>query len=236
MSDGSSDRIGIVTGAGRGIGRAVARELADRGLHVVAVGRGKGPLDDTVREIRSRGGSADARPLDVADETAVTELVAWIGSSLGGLDVLVNNAGINVVAPLTELGLEDWDRVLRTNLTGPFLLSRACWPLLERRAGAIVNVSSVGGRPGVPKFPGFAAYAASKYGLLGLTEILALEGRPRGIRVYGACPASVRTELLAATLPGEERALEVEEVARTIAWLALEGSLAASGSVVDLWP
>jgi len=172
----------------------------------------------------------------VRSEEEIQATVDAIVADWGGLDILVNNAGTNRVERVEKLARADWDEVLATNLSGPFLLAKTALGPLAARSGVIVNVASVGGRPGVEKFEGMAAYVASKYGLMGFTEVLALEARRRDVRVYAVCPGSVATRMLRETLPDATEMLLPEDVARAVAWLVTGSPLVASGTVVDLTP
>ena len=225
-----------MTGASRGIGRVVAAELARSGRRVLCTARSSDGLAVTADAIRSNGGDVVTVPCDLRDEAAVAALAEVAASELGAIDVLVNNAGINRVRPIADMSLGDWNDVLATNLTATFLVTRACLDLVAARRGVIVNVASVGGLPGVEKFPGFGAYSASKYGVIGFTEVLAIEARERGVRAHAICPGSTATEVLADTLPDAPRALDPVEVARTVLWLAGEAPLASTGSTITLWP
>ena len=229
-------QVALVTGAGRGIGRAIAEELAGRGARVACCARTAEQLERTVEAIRALGGTAVAYPLDVRSEEEIQATVDAIVADWGGLDILVNNAGTNRVERVEKLARADWDEVLATNLSGPFLLAKTALGPLAARSGVIVNVASVGGRPGVEKFEGMAAYVASKYGLMGFTEVLALEARRRDVRVYAVCPGSVATRMLRETLPDATEMLLPEDVARAVAWLVTGSPLVASGTVVDLTP
>ncbi len=228
--------VALVTGAGRGIGRATAEELAMRGARVACAARSADQLEAAVSAIAELGGDARAYVLDVRSEEQVEAVVGRIASDLGGLDIVVNNAGVNALERVEKLALAQWSDVLATNLTGAFLVSRAALPHLARRSGVIVNVSSVGGRPGFEKFEGMAAYVASKSGLLGFTEVLALEARRLDVRVYGVCPGSVATRMLAESIPDAVDVMVPDDVARAIAWLVTGSPLVASGSVIELTP
>ncbi len=227
-------QVALVTGAGRGIGRAIAEELALRGAHVACCARTRHQLDETVNAIRALGGAATSHVVDVRREDEIAALVSEVVTTRGGLDIVVNNAGTNHLQRIERLDFGAWNDVLSTNLSGPFLLARAALEHLAARSGVIVNVSSVGGRPGVEKFEGMAAYVASKYGLLGFTEVLALEARRKDVRVYAVCPGSVATQMLAETIPDATDVLRPEDVARAVAWLVTGSPLVASGTVVDL--
>lgn len=175
----------VITGASRGIGRAIALRLADR-WDIVALARSAGDLDALAREIAEAGGRCRALPVDIADAAAVER-------ALGGVDadVLVNNAGVGVIRPLVELTLEDWRRQMGVNLDGMFHVTRALLPgMLARGAGHIVNIGSLAGRN---PFVGGTCYGATKHAVIGFTESLMLEVRDAGVRVSLIMPGSVDT-------------------------------------------
>ncbi|MCF3136492.1 3-oxoacyl-ACP reductase FabG [Streptomyces olivochromogenes] len=194
---GASARVAVVTGGSRGIGAAIARRLAADGLtvHVVchsALDAGRG----VVKEIEAAGGRAALHQADVGDEAAVEDLVERVTQQDGALHVLVNNAAVIDDQLLAVTRTARWEKVLRTNLTGPFLTSRAVLPvMLDHGWGRIINISSNSARtPG----PGQSAYAASKGGIESLTRALAVEVGRKGIRVNCVAPGKVRTEMTAA--------------------------------------
>ena len=183
--------VAVVTGSGRGIGRATAIELARRGYRVAA--NDVREPEATLDELRSLGAGAMALPGDVSEESDVRRMAASVLERFGRVDVLVNNAGISKIVPAEETTLADWSRTLAVNLTGPFLMCREFGRvMLERGSGSIVNVSSVAGLLGVADR---AAYNASKHGLVGLTRTLAAEWGGRGVRVNAVCPGWVKTEM-----------------------------------------
>ncbi len=184
-------RVAAVTGAARGIGRRVALVLAERG-YAIAVNDLSAP-EQTLGELKRVGTEALAIPGDVSDEETVRGMLRDVMEGFGGVDVLVNNAGISTIVPAEETTLADWDRTLAVNLTGPFLMSREFGKeMLQVGTGSIVNVSSVAGLLGVSDR---AAYNASKHGLIGLTRTLAAEWGGRGVRVNAVCPGWVKTEM-----------------------------------------
>jgi NAD(P)-dependent dehydrogenase (short-subunit alcohol dehydrogenase family) len=180
-------RSALVTGAARGIGRRVAEVLAGEGYRLVLLDLHE--AGKTLAAVRALGAKAETVTADVSSERDV----AAAAERAGVVDVLVNNAGISMIARAEETSPEDWRRVLEVNLTGPFLLSRALGrAMLERGEGSIVNVASVAGLRGVAQR---AAYNASKHGLIGLTRTLAAEWGGRGVRVNAVCPGWVKTEM-----------------------------------------
>jgi 3alpha(or 20beta)-hydroxysteroid dehydrogenase len=209
-------QIAIVTGAGSGLGAAIARALAAAGARCVLAGRRPEPLEEVRSEI---GDSARALPCDVSDEAQVEALAARTVAEFGAVNILVNNAGIFRMAPLVDTPTTLFDQTLAINLRGPFLLCRAVWPhMLRQGGGQIVNVSSTSGVQG---YEGNAAYGASKFGLNGLTEVLALEGRAHNIRVFAVCPGAVDTPLWEGQAPPEARArmMRPEAIADFVRWL-----------------
>lgn len=187
------DKIAIVTGASRGIGRAIASELAARGAHVVAVARGSN-AEAVAAEIQAAGGKAEAVAADVADSAAIEALVAGVMARHGRINVLINNAGIARDQLLLRMKRADWDEVIATNLTAAFLLSQAVLkPMLKQRAGRIVSISSVVGQIGNA---GQTNYAASKAGLIGFSKALAREVASRNITVNVIAPGFVETDMI----------------------------------------
>ena len=184
-------RIAVVSGAARGIGKRICLELAQRGYAIAA--NDLGAPEETTEEIRSAGADALALPGDVSDEATVRDMAETVMGEFGQADVLVNNAGISTIVPAEETTLEDWERALAVNLTGPFLMCREFGRvMLEEGSGSVVNVSSVAGLLGVGDR---AAYNASKHGLVGLTRTLAAEWGGRGVRANAVCPGWVKTEM-----------------------------------------
>jgi 3-oxoacyl-[acyl-carrier protein] reductase len=182
----------IITGGGRGIGRGIAEVLAREGFAVGLIGRKLASLDETRDAIVAAGGRCEVRACDVRDAAGTEAAVSGLAAALGGLDALVNNAGIVIRKDIFGLSLEEWREMLETNVSGVFHAVRAALPHLKARGGGhIVNVSSVSGR--LP-LAGGSAYAATKHAVTGLSESLFLELRYLGIRVTTIYPASVNTE------------------------------------------
>lgn len=190
--------VAIVTGAGSGIGRAVALRLASAGAAVGLVGRTRAGLESVAREIGAAGGNAAVVQADVCDRGQVTAAVATVAEALGPPILLVNNAGAGRSAPFARTTDELWSEMLAVNLTGAFIVTQAVLPhMLAAGCGRIANVASVAGLKG---YPYIAAYCAAKHGLVGLTRALAVELAARGITVNAVCPGYVDTPMTQATL------------------------------------
>src|SRR5580765_3227917 len=183
----------LVTGGGRGIGRAIALAFAEPGSTVAIASRTRSQLDETGAAIAKRGARAILLPADVTDEASVAAAFKVVRDAGATLDVLVNNAGVGGGKPISETDTASWRRILDTNVWGTFLVTRQAVPLLND-GGRIVSISSVLGRFGVP---GYTAYCASKHAVIGFTRALALELVGRGITVNAICPGWVDTEMAA---------------------------------------
>jgi NADP-dependent 3-hydroxy acid dehydrogenase YdfG len=232
-TDGSADRgpgmilagqVAVVTGAGSGMGRAIAHGLADQGCRVVAVGRREEKLIETV-DTYEGSGSIVVCKVDVGDRVQVEALYGWINGNVGPTDILVNNAGINIRdRALSKLSLDDWDKLIQINLTGVFHMIHGVLPTMrERKTGLIINISSVAGIRPSPL--GGAAYTASKFGVSGLTGVVALEEARHGIRCSSICPGEVATPILdqrPEPVSAERRAAMVqpEDIAAAVVFIA----------------
>lgn len=229
LEPGPDRPVALVTGASRGIGAAVARQLAAAGMHVVVNFRSRAEqADAVVAAIEAANGTAETLGADISAESEVRAMVRAIKHRHGRIDVLVNNAGITADGYAAMMSLEKWSSVVETNLTGAFLCSREVMKMmLARDAGVIVNVASVAGLLGTV---GQANYSAAKAGLIGLTKSLARELGPRGVRVNAVVPGFIDTDMLRTLPPGElDRQLghvllgrtgSAEEVAAAVGWLA----------------
>lgn len=234
----------LITGAGSGIGRAAALELARRGWLPIVTDLDAGGARETVTRIVTAGGAAEAAELDVTDARAVDALVADVVARRGGLDAVVTSAGIGIAATLGETDDDAWRRVLAVNLDGTFHVVRAALaPMLAAGTGRIVTVASVAGLVGIRQR---AAYGASKAAVIGLTRSVAVDYAPHGIRANAICPGTVETEWIGKILAGAEdpeatrRAMEArqldgrmgrpEEVAAGIAFLLDDDARFVNGS------
>ena len=245
-------RVALVTGGGRGIGRAIALALAGPDTFVAIAGRTRAQLDATAQELEHRGGRALAIEMDVTSETSVADGIRVLAGATGGrVDVLVNNAGMGGGEPIAGSDIARWRRTIDTNVTGMYLVTRDVVPLMHE-GGRIVNIASVLGRFGVP---GYTAYCASKHGVIGFTRALALEVAPQLITVNALCPGWVDTEMAAtgmrqgAAATGQtfeqfreaalgavpiKRIIQPEEVAELVRFLASPGASAITGQTYNI--
>ncbi len=239
MSGPLADRVAIVTGASRGIGRAAARRLAAAGAAVVAAARGD-HADAVAEEIRGAGGRSVAVSADVTDPRRVEAMVRTALDEYGRVDVLVNNAGIARDQLALRMSAADWDAVVATNLTAAFSCARAVLrPMIRQRGGRIINVGSVVGRMGNP---GQANYAASKAGLEGFSRALAREVASRGITVNVVAPGMIDTDMTAKLSEPAQAAMlaqipmgrlgTTEDVAGAIGFLASDEAAYVTGHVL----
>jgi NAD(P)-dependent dehydrogenase (short-subunit alcohol dehydrogenase family) len=195
-------RIALVTGASKGLGKAMSIALGEAGARLALVSRDVEKLESTAAEIRQRGGEAEVFRADVSDEKAVTALEQDVSSRLGKVQILINNAGVNVRHPITEFTLDEWNFVIGTNLTAAFLMCRSFVPHMKGSGyGRILNMTSIMSHISLP---GRAAYSASKAGLLGMTKALALELAPEGITANGISPGPFGTEMNAVLMQNPE--------------------------------
>jgi len=209
----------LVTGAGRGIGKVLAQRLARLEYDLILTARSEPQLEQTALACRALGANAVVHPADITSEMEVRELFATIAEQSGRLDVLVNNAGMGIFKPLAETALADWQQVLNTNLTGTFLCAREAFKLMQAQGGGtIVNVASVTGLKG---YPNQGAYSVSKHGVVGLSKVLAEEGKPYHIRVHVMCPGGVATEMVKQSRPDLDPAeiIQPEDVADLLEYL-----------------
>lgn len=215
-------QVAVVTGAGKGIGASIARKLASLGAALVACGRTRQPLEATAALISKSGGTAHVVQCDVSSLPSVESMARQVEEQFGRVDILVNNAGIGdgFHGPLHQLPPAVWDQVFNTNLRGVYYCIRSFAPLMIRaRSGHIVNISSLAGKNALPNG---VAYAASKWGLNGLTYSVAEELRAHNIRVSVVCPGSVQTEFTPHTGKDPKKLLQPDDVAHAVAMLVTQ--------------
>lgn len=209
----------LVTGAGRGIGRAICLALADAGTHVFAAARTEDEIKAVADEIIESGGNATAIPADVADEDQVSALFSEIRGRQRRLDILINNAGIGIYGPVVDTSAADLDRILAVNVRGTFLCSREAMKLMiPQESGYIINIASVVGFKG---YPNQAVYTAGKHAVMGLTKSLAVEAQRYGIRVSAILPGGVDTDLVRRSRPDLDASvlMHPEDIAHAVMYL-----------------
>ena len=221
--------IAVVTGGGRGIGRAISLTLADRGCDVAVLGRDPAGIASTVEEVVRRGRRAVAIRCDVSRSADVDRAASRVLAELGAPAIVVPNAGIVHRISVVDMTEAQWDEVLDVNLKGTFLVVRALLrPMLAEKRGRFVAIGSISGTMGTPRL---SAYCASKWGLVGLVKSLAEELRGTGLQSMCVMPGSVDTDMLRGS--GFSPAMTPEDVARIVAWVALDAPDAMNGSCVD---
>uniref|UniRef100_UPI0036F376B3 3-oxoacyl-[acyl-carrier-protein] reductase n=1 Tax=Botrimarina colliarenosi TaxID=2528001 RepID=UPI0036F376B3 len=247
MNADLTDQVAIVTGASRGIGKAIALRLAAAGAKVACVARSADKLAETVAEIEAAGGTADAIPCDVADSEAATKLIEGVAEKWGRVDVMVNNAGITRDTLLPRMSDDDWDSVIATNLRSVFLFTRAATgPMMRAKKGRIINISSTSGLRGNQAQ---SNYSASKAGVIGFTQTVARElaSKRRQITVNAICPGFIATDMTAALkeAAGEDAVMErikaavplqrqgeAEEIADAVLFLASDSAAYITGQTL----
>ncbi len=229
-------RIAIITGAGRGIGRAAALRFAREGARVVLFSRSPAHLDEITAEIARAGFPVLTIAGDVSSEEDVHALFQQAMQAHGRVDILVNCAGIVASQPFLEMDASTWDRVIAVNLRGTFLCCHKAFRIMAaQHSGVIVNLSSLSGIKGVEKFPGLSAYNVSKAGVAGLTEILAVEGKPYNIRVCAVSPGAVDTEMLRQAAPHLKAGMTPDDMAEILLFLAGDSGRMLSGTNIEIF-
>lgn len=235
MNNWLEGRVGVVTGASRGIGRSTAIALAGAGVNVVLASTNERALAGVQAEIREGGGNAAAVACDVSDPVSVDSLFE-AAAGIGPVSVLVCSAGVTVKAPFESLTTGQWQRSLGVNLTGTFLCCQKAFSVMkECGGGRIITIASLSGVYATEKFPGLVAYNASKYGVVGVTEALAVEGKPHNIAALCISPGAVDTEMLREAAPHLKPGLGPDDVGRLITGLLGLDLLPASGANLALF-
>jgi NAD(P)-dependent dehydrogenase (short-subunit alcohol dehydrogenase family) len=228
-------RVAVVTGASRGIGAATAAGIAAAGAHVVLAARDREALDQVADRIRRAGGQATPAPTDVSNGADIERLFAT-AEGAGPVAALVCAAGVLTPALFADTTTGIWEETLRVNLTGSFLCCRAAFAaMIPAGGGRIVNIASLSGVYATEKFPGLAAYNVSKYGIIGLTEAIAVEGREHGISAICISPGAVDTQMLRRANPALRPGLTPDDVAGLIVALLDSPLAAASGANIPLF-
>lgn len=240
-SAGLEGRVALVTGGGRGIGAATAERLLERGARVLICARTESEVEATTKRLGERFGTANVlgRVTDLADPAGIPALFDEAERRFGApVRVLVNNAAIGYALPFLETPpaklREEWDRMAAINIRAPLLLSHEFLrrlPRGDREGGAIVNLGSLGGIAGTEKFPGLTPYVATKFAIVGLTEAIAVEARPLGVRVNAVAPGAVDTEMLRKAAPHLRTETRPTDIAKTIVELCERD---VTGTVVEI--
>lgn len=232
---GLANQVAMITGGGRGIGRAIAIAFAREGARVAVCARTEAQIAAVAAEIRVFGGITNSYVVDVADEKEVAETVKRIEADLGVVDLLVNNAAVLKLSPITQTDPDIWDKLIRVNLRGPFICSKAVLPgMMQRRRGRIINIGSLAGRRGYEEQ---GAYCASKHGLVGLSKVLAIEAQPYGVQVNMVSPGGVLTDLSrelreSRGVSQDSEWMTAEEVARAVVYIAKQDGAATTDEIV----
>ena len=222
----------VVTGASRGIGRAIALRLAEAGADVALWARDLGALQRVADEVAALGARALATACDVADPVAVARAAEGVRRALAPVTIVVNNAGTVLRKPTVEISDAEWRRVMAVNLDGTFHVTRAFLPDLTRVGGRVINIASIAGREGTPLL---AAYCAAKHGVIGLTRALAEELRAAKVCVNAICPGSVDTVMLREGMPGASPDMSPDDIAQTALFLAHAAPSALTGACIDVY-
>lgn len=207
------DKTAMITGASKGIGKAIALALAKEGAHVILLARNATALQSLEKEILASGGNAVSFSVDISSEEEVKNVFTKIQKKFSLIDILINNAGIGIFSNLIDMKVKEYDLMMDVNLKGVFLTCRAVIPaMMKQNGGEIINIASLAGKN---PFPGGSVYAASKWGLIGLSRTLMLEVREHNIRVVTVCPGSVNTSF-ANNEKNNSYIIQPEDVAETV--------------------
>jgi NAD(P)-dependent dehydrogenase (short-subunit alcohol dehydrogenase family) len=222
----------VITGASRGIGRAIAKRLADAGADLALWARDRKALEAVAREVAASGRIAQVFEVDVSDSAAVDRARDQVRATMPAVRTLVNNAGAVLRSETAKISDADWAHVMAVNANGTFYVTRAFLPELLREHGRIINIASRAGREGTPLL---AAYCAAKHAVVGFTRALAEELRAGKVSVNAVCPGSVDTEMLRKGLPDASPDMTPDDIARTVEFLAVTAPAALTGSCIDVF-
>lgn len=229
------DKVAVVTGGGRGIGKAIALAMAGEGANVAVLSRTVSEIEDVAAKIRELGRQGYAWKVDVQEEAQVREVTRKVIDQCGKVDILVNNTSTVHIQPLVETATEAWNKTLAINLTGAFLVTKYVLPqMIRRKTGCIINIASEAGLKG---FSNFAAYCTAKFGLIGLTKALAKETEPYHINVNAICPALVGTKMSREIKSVKEwKLMQPKDIADVAVFLAMPEARAINGTAIEvLW-
>jgi 3-oxoacyl-[acyl-carrier protein] reductase len=226
------DQVGIITGGGRGIGRATALTFAREGASVAVVARTESEIESVVKEVRELGAKAIAIKTDVSDEDQVEAMAQKVLDEFGRVDILVNNAGVAIHAHVQDIQTDVWDLTMNVNLRGIMLCTRAVFKhMLKQQSGYVINISSGAGKGGSARY---GTYSTSKFGVIGFTQCVAAEGRRAGIKASVICPGPVATRMRASNHPGEDptKLMQSQDIADVALFLVTQPKRAYIGEVV----
>jgi NAD(P)-dependent dehydrogenase (short-subunit alcohol dehydrogenase family) len=227
-----SGKVAIITGAGRGIGKAIAEAFAGEGAHISLAARTQRELESLAKEIRELGRQALVVPTDVTIEEEVKNLINITLNTYGHIDVLVNNAGLGAYRPIYGTRETNWNNMLAVNLTSTFFGTKHIWKAMRNQGGgSIINVSSLSR---TRAYPMYGAYSASKWGQIGFTKTAAEEGKPYNIRVNAIAPGKVDTAMRASVAENKDRMLKTQDCVGSAIFLASEDSRYVTGQVIEI--
>jgi meso-butanediol dehydrogenase / (S,S)-butanediol dehydrogenase / diacetyl reductase len=232
MTEPLAGMTAVVTGASRGIGRAISLRLAGAGAEVALWARDGSALRSVASEVTQRGGRAQAIVCDVTDSTAVGGAAELVRQTMAPVRIVVNNAGAVLRKPSVAISDAEWRAMMAVNADGTFYVTRAFLPDLSLSGGRVINIASIAGREGTPLL---AAYCAAKHAVVGLTRALALELRAAKVSVNAICPGSVDTGMLEEGMPGARPDMTPDDIARTALFLAHEAPEALTGACIDVF-
>lgn len=227
-----NQKVTIITGAGRGIGKAIALRFAHEGANLVLAARTESEINSVAEQIHDLGQQALVVPTDVTQEEQVKHLTKSALEAFGRIDILVNNAGLGSYRPIPGIHVSNWNQLIAINLTSTFLCTKHVWkPMTKQSGGSIINVSSLSG---TRAYPLYAAYAASKWGQIGFTKTAAEDGKRKNIRVNAIAPGKVDTAMRSAVNENKELILKPEDCVGPVVFLASEDARYVTGQVIEI--